>query len=392
MKLHEHQAKAHLAGYGVRIPRGRVARTPDEARRAAQEIGGPVMIKAQIHAGGRGKAGGILRAASSTEVEPLARRLLGQRLVTSQTGPEGRLVRAVLVEEACQVDREYYLGLAVDRVNEAVVLMVSPINGTEIEALVEENPALIIREYADPLVGLQPFQARRAASALGFQGELFKQAVHMILAMERAFMSADAESIEINPLALTREAFLTALDAKIVLDQSALVRHADLARLYDPAESSPLEARAAKSNLNYIKLPGTIGWMANGAGLAMATMDMIQAAAAGGPADFLEIGDRADEGTLSEALQILASDPEVKVVLVNIFGGVIPCDLVANGLVRAVQSATLRVPVVVRLEGVNVEEGWRILRTAGQDIALAVDMFDAVAKAVALSRAGRSAT
>ena len=391
MKLLEHQAKAHLAGCGVRIPRGRVARTPDEARRAAEEIGGPVVIKAQILAGGRGKAGGVLRAASSTEVEPLARRLLGQRLITSQTGPEGRLVRTVLVEEACQVDREYYLGLAVDRMNEAVVLSVSPTDGTEIEALAAENPALIFREVADPLVGLQPFQARRAASALGFQGEIFKQAVHMILAMERAFMSADAESIEVNPLALTREAFLTALDAKLVLDPNALARHPDLARLQDPAEASPLEARAAKSNLNYIKLPGTIGWMANGAGLAMATMDMIQAAA-GGPADFLEIGDRADAGVLTEALQILASDPEVKVVLVNIFAAYGPGEPVANGLVRAIQAASLRVPVVVRLAGLNVDEGRKILRAAGQDVVVAVDMSEAVAKAVALSRGRRPAT
>jgi succinyl-CoA synthetase beta subunit len=391
MKLLEHQAKARLAGCGVRIPRGRVARTPDEARRAAEEIGGPVMIKAQILAGGRGKAGGVLRAASSTEVEPLARRLLGQRLITSQTGPEGRLVRTVLVEEACQVDREYYLGLAVDRMNEAVVLSVSPTDGTEIEALATENPALIFREVADPLVGLQPFQARRAAAALGFQGEIFKQAVHMILAMERAFTSADAESIEVNPLALTREAFLTALDAKLVLDPNALARHPDLARLQDPAEASPLEARAAKSNLNYIKLPGTIGWMANGAGLAMATMDMIQAAA-GGPADFFEIGDRADAGILTEALQILASDPEVKVVLVNIFAAYGPCETVANGLVRAVQAAPLRVPVVVRLAGLNAEEGRKILRGADQDVVVAVDMSEAVAKAVALSRGRRPAT
>jgi succinyl-CoA synthetase beta subunit len=390
MKLLEHQAKVHLAGCGVRIPRGRVARTPDEARRAAEEIGGPVMIKAQIPAGGRGKAGGILRAASPTEVEPLARRLLGQRLITSQTGPEGRLVRTVLVEEACQVDREYYLGFAVDRVSEAVVLSVSPIDGTEIEALAQENPALIFRELADPLVGLQPFQARRAASALGFQGEIFKQAVHMLIAMERAFVSADAECVEVNPLALTREAFLTALDAKVVLDPNALVRHADLARLQDPAEASPLEARAAKSKLNYIKLPGTIGWMANGAGLAMATMDMIQAAS-GGPADFFELGDRPGERVLTEALQILASDPEVKVVLINIFAAFDPGDAIATGLVRAVQAASLRVPVVVRLAGLNVEAGRQILRAAGQDVVVAVDMLEAVARAVALSRGRRPA-
>ncbi|MDH4196130.1 MAG: ADP-forming succinate--CoA ligase subunit beta [Candidatus Aminicenantes bacterium] len=391
MRIYEHQAKTILARFGVPIPAGRVARTPAEARRAAEEIGGPVMLKAQVNAGGRGKAGGILRAGSSTEVEPLSRRLLGQRLVTSQTEPEGRLVRAVLVEEACQVEREYYLGLTVDRVNEAVVLAVSPIDGADIEILAEESPALIFREYADPLVGLQLFQARKAASALGFQGELFKQAIHIIMALERAFMSVDAELVEVNPLALTRQAFLTALDAKVVLDQSALARHPDLAKLQDPAESSPLEVRAAKNKLTYIKLPGTIGWLANGAGLAMATMDMIQAAG-GGPADFLDIGDKADEGSLSEALQILASDPEVTVILVNIFGALIPCDVVAKGLVRAFQATTLRVPLVIRLDGVNGEEGWRILRSAGLDFVISVDMFDAVAKAAALARGGRSAT
>ena len=391
MKLHEHQAKAILARYGVRIPAGRVARTPLEARQAAEEIGGPVIVKAQVNAGGRGKAGGVLRAGSATEVEPLARRLLGQRLVTSQTEPEGRLVRAVLVEEACQVEREYYLGLTVDRANEAVVLAVSPVDGADIEVLAEESPALIFREFADPLVGLQPFQARKAASALGFQGELFKQAIHTIMALERAFVSVDAELIEVNPLALTRQAFLTALDAKIVLDQSALIRHPDLAKLHDPTESSPLEVRATKNKMTYVKVPGTVGWLANGAGLAMATMDMIQAAG-GAPADFLDIGDRTDEESLSEALQILASDPEVKVILANIFGAVIPCDVVAKGLVRALQSTTLRVPFVIRLAGVNVEEGWRILRSAGLDANISVDMPDAVAKAMAFVRGGRQAT
>ncbi len=390
MKLHEYQAKALLAGCGVRIPRGLIARTPAEARRAAEEIGGPVMLKAQIQAGGRGKAGGILRAGSPTEVEPLARRLLGQKLITPQTEPEGRLVRALLVEEASQVEREYYLGLTVDRVQEAVMLTAAPLDGTDIETLAEESPALIFKECADPLVGLQPFQARHAASALGFQGELFKQAVHMIMALERAFISIDAVLMEVNPLALTRQAFLTALDVKVLLDQSALGRHPDLAKLYDPSESSPLEARAAKSRLNYIKLPGTIGCLANGAGLAMATLDMIRATG-GEPADFLAIADEANEEAVSEALQILASDPEVKVVLVNIFGANTPCDLVADGLVRAIRAAALRVPVLVRLEGVNAGEGRLVLRTAGLEFARAVDMFEAAAKAVSLAGGVRSA-
>jgi succinyl-CoA synthetase beta subunit len=385
MKIHEYQAKQILARHGVRIPRGEVAATPAEARTAAEKIGPRVVLKAQIHAGGRGKGGGIKLVASPAEAERLAGEMIGMTLRTPQTGPEGRLVQRLLVEEALDIARELYLGLVIDRAAEAVVVMASTEGGMEIEKVAAETPERIFKEYVSPIVGLQAFQARSLAFRLGLEGETHKKAVHFILGLAGAFAATDASLAEINPLLVTRQGEVLALDAKMNFDDNALARHPEIRDLRDLAEESPLEVEASKYNLNYIKLDGDVGCMVNGAGLAMATMDIVKYAG-GRPANFLDVGGGVTEEAVTNAFRILVSDPDVKGALINIFGGIVRCDLIANGVVKAARALGTRIPVVIRLEGTNVEQGKAILRESGLAFHAADGMKDAAARIVALVR------
>ena len=385
MKIHEYQAKQILARFGVAVPRGEVAETPDEARAAAEHLGGTVVVKAQIHAGGRGKAGGVKLAASPDEAERLAREMLGKKLITAQTGPEGRLVRRLLVEEGLAVEREFYLGAVLDRATARPAFIASSEGGVEIEAVAAEHPEKILNEAVDPAVGFQAFQARKLAFGLGLRAEQVNEAAKFLANLYRAFEATDASLAEINPLVTTRDNRVLALDAKMNFDDNALYRHPEIRELRDLNEEDPLEIKASDFKLNYIRLDGSVGCMVNGAGLAMATMDIIQYAG-GRPANFLDVGGGANEEQVRHGFEIILSDSHVKAVLINIFGGIMRCDIVASGVVAAVKALGTKAPVVVRLEGTNVELGQKILRESGLNFTVANGMKDAAEKVVALAR------
>jgi len=389
MKVHEFQAKSVLAGFGVPVPRGDVADSPSAARAVAERLGSPVVVKAQIHAGGRGLAGGIKTAATPAEAETSAASLLGSVLVTPQTGPRGKRVRLVLVEEAVDAARELYLSLAVDPSREAVVIMASAGGGVGIEEAAALAPGFLYKEYVPAGGRLQDSQGRGIASALGLEGKTFEQGVKVVTALYRAFEATDASLVEINPLAVTRQGDLLALDARMTFDDNALGRRPDVRALRDPGEESPLEVEASRSNLSYVKLDGDVGCMVNGAGLAMATMDLIQQAG-GRPANFLDVGGGVTEAAAADAFKILASDPGVKGALINIFGGIVRCDTIAAGVVKAARETGARIPIVVRLEGTNAGEGKAILRASGLAFHQADGMRAAAEKIVSLvSASGR---
>jgi succinyl-CoA synthetase beta subunit len=387
MKIHEYQAKAILKDYGVPVPRSIVARTPDEAEAAARELGTDVVVvKAQIHAGGRGKGGGVKLARSPEEARQLAEQMLGMMLVTHQTGPEGREVKTLLIEEGLPIDKEFYLGITLDRVTGRNVFMASSAGGMDIEKVAAETPHLILKETIDPAVGLRGFQARKLAFGLGIPNELINQDAKFMLSLYDAYEKIDASLVEINPFLLTKDGRLIALDAKVNFDDNALYRHKDFAELRDLNEEEPLEIEASKYDLNYIKLDGNIGCMVNGAGLAMATMDIIKLAG-GEPANFLDVGGGASQERVEQAFKILLADENVKAVLINIFGGIVRCDMVANGVVAAAKNLGVSIPIVARLEGTNVEEGRRVLRESGINIQTAEGMSDAAEKVVSAASA-----
>ncbi len=364
MKIYEYQAKGLFRTYGIAVPNGAVARSPQEAVEAGKDIGTvPLVIKAQIHAGGRGKAGGIKIIDNLEEVAEVASRLLGARLVTPQTGAEGRPVSSLLIEEMLRVDREFYIGLTIDRARASVVLLGSTEGGMDIEKAAE-TPEKVLSEWIDPGVGLRPFQVSRFCYALGLDGKVMKQMSAVVGGMYRLFVDKDCSHVEINPLVLTQEGRLVALDGKINFDDNALFRHPDVASLRDPSQEDPLEVEASRQNLNYIKLRGSVGCMVNGAGLAMATMDLIKLTGAE-PANFLDVGGGATEEMGRAGLRILISDPDVRVVFINIFGGILRCDTLAKGVTEAARELDIRAPVVIRLEGTNVELGRQILAESG---------------------------
>jgi succinyl-CoA synthetase beta subunit len=384
MNIHEYQAKEILKKYGVAVPGGKVAFTPEEAEAIAREMGGDVfVVKAQIHAGGRGKGGGVKLAKSPEEVRELASKMLGMRLVTHQTGPEGKIVHRVLIAEGVDIERELYLGIVLDRSASKLVVMGSTEGGVEIEKVAEETPELIFKEYIEPQIGMQPFQARRLAFKLGLTGAQIKHGTKFILALYNAFVDTDASLAEINPLVVTKSGEVVALDAKISFDDNALYRHPDIAAMRDTNEEDPLEVRASEHHLNYIKLDGNVGCMVNGAGLAMATMDIIKLAG-GEPANFLDVGGGANVETVRNGFEIILSDPNVKAVLVNIFGGIVRCDRVAKGIMEAAKSIDLKVPLVVRLEGTNAEEARKMLSESDMNFQVASSLQEAAEKVVAL--------
>ncbi len=389
MKIHEYQGKAILSKYGVPTPRGEVVFTPDEARAAAQKLGTPVVVvKAQIHAGGRGKAGGVKLAKSPEQAAEIAKSMIGMKLITPQTGPGGRIVKRLLIEEGLDIRRELYLGVVIDRAVAAPVFMASSAGGMEIEEVAHSNPDAILRETINPAIGLQPFQARKLAFGLGLSGDAISNATPFFQALYRAVIETDASLAEINPLIVTGDGKLVALDAKMTFDDNALYRHKELKELRDLDEEDPLEVEASKFNLNYIKLDGTIGCMVNGAGLAMATMDIIKLAG-GSPANFLDVGGGANAEQVKNAFRILMSDQEVRGVFINIFGGILRCDVLANGVVAAARELGIKVPVVVRMEGTNVELGKQILVDSGLNLTIAADMKDGAEKIVRLAGSAR---
>ncbi|HOL73978.1 MAG TPA: ADP-forming succinate--CoA ligase subunit beta [Bryobacteraceae bacterium] len=385
MKIHEYQAKAILAQYGVPVPRGEVARSVEEVERAAKDIGGTVVIKAQIHAGGRGKGGGVKLAKNANEAVEIAKKMLGMRLITPQTGPEGRVVQRVLVEQTVPIEREFYLGIVLDRAQGKPVFMASAAGGMEIEEIAAKNPELILKEAIEPGIGLAPFQARKLAYGIGFPAESAPAAVKAMIALARAYEAIDASLAEINPFILSADHKVFALDAKINLDDNALFRHKNLIELRDLHEEDPLEVEASRFGLNYIKLDGNVGCMVNGAGLAMATMDIIKHAG-GNPANFLDVGGGANEEQIRNAFRILITDRSVRAVLINIFGGILRCDVLAAGVVAAAKELKVSVPVVVRMEGTNVEMGRKILTDSGLNFTVADGMKDAAEKVVRLAQ------
>jgi succinyl-CoA synthetase beta subunit len=385
MKIHEYQAKKILAQHGVQIPRGEVTDDPSKALEIAEKVGPRVVVKAQVHAGGRGKGGGIKLAGNPQEAEKIAREMIGMTLVTPQTGPEGKLVRRILIEEALDIDRELYVGIVIDRAKEAPVVMASPEGGVEIEKVAAESPELIFKEYIHPGIGFLSFQARNLAFKLGLEGTTFKQGVQFIRDLYKAFEATDASLAEINPLLITKQGAVLALDAKMNFDDNALPRHSDIQEMRDLEEEELLEAEASKFNLNYIKLDGNVGCMVNGAGLAMATMDIIMHSGSM-PANFLDVGGGVSEEAVMNAFKILVSDKDVKAALINIFGGIVRCDLVANGIVKAAKEMGLKVPMVVRLEGTNVERGKKILEESGLSFHNAESMKEAAEKVVLLAK------
>ncbi|HZI79713.1 MAG TPA: ADP-forming succinate--CoA ligase subunit beta [Vicinamibacterales bacterium] len=386
VKIHEYQAKAVLARYGVPVPRGEVAFSPSEAADIARRLGGDVsVVKAQIHAGGRGKGGGVKLARSIGEVEQLTKDMLGMTLVTHQTGPEGKKVGRVLIEEGLQIDRELYLSIVVDRASASPVVIASAAGGMDIEEVAASHPEQILREAIDPGVGVVPFQARKLAFGMGLDGAAANKFAKVLAAIYTAFIETDASMMEINPLILTKSGDLLALDAKVTFDDNALYRHVDLKEFRDLSEEDPLEVEASKFSLNYIRLDGNIGCMVNGAGLAMATMDIIKLAG-GEPANFLDVGGGANAEQIRNAFKILMSDANVKAVLINIFGGILRCDVLAAGVVAAVKELSVDVPIVVRMEGTNVEEGKRILRESGLKFSTADSMGEAAETVVAQAK------
>ncbi|MBI4466858.1 MAG: ADP-forming succinate--CoA ligase subunit beta [Acidobacteria bacterium] len=385
MKIHEYQAKQIFARTGVPIPRGEVAATPQEAAAVAARLGGEVVVKAQIHAGGRGKGGGIRKAATPPEAEKHAADILGKPLVTPQTGPRGRIVQRLLVEETLAIARELYLGLVVDRALARVVVMASTAGGMDIEEVAREKPEAILKAAVDPGTGLSSFQARKLAFGLGLEGNEVAQAGKLLASLYRVFLETDASLVEVNPCIVTRDGRLVALDAKINFDDNALFRHPELRELRDLDEEEPLEIEASKHALNYNKLDGNVGCMVNGAGLAMSTMDIIQLAG-GRPANFLDVGGGASAEQIREAFKILVADKSVRAVLINIFGGILRCDRLATGVVEAARELHLSVPIVVRMEGTNVKKGREILRKSDLNFTVAADMKDAADKVVRLAR------
>ena len=385
MKIHEYQAKSVLARFGVPVPRGEVAFTPAEAVDAAKRLGGRVtVVKAQIHAGGRGKGGGVKIARSSDEVEQFAKQLIGMTLVTHQTGPEGRKVGRVLVEEGLEIERELYLSILIDRASASPVIIGSAAGGMDIEEVAAKEPEKILREHINPGTGIVAFQGRKLAFGMGLSAGPANKLVKLLDAIYKAFIETDASMIEINPLILTKGGDLLALDAKVTFDDNALYRHPDLRELRDIGEEDPLEVEASTFSLNYIRLDGNIGCMVNGAGLAMATMDIIKLAG-GEPANFLDVGGGANAEQIKNAFRILMADKNVKAVLINIFGGILRCDVLAQGVIAAVTELGVRVPIVVRMEGTNVEEGKRMLRESTLSFTTADSMGEAAEKVVALA-------
>jgi succinyl-CoA synthetase beta subunit len=384
MKIHECQAKAILAKYNVPVPRGEVAFTVAETEAAAKKIGGSVVVKAQIHAGGRGKGGGVKVAQNAEEAAAIAEKILGMRLVTHQTGPEGRIVNRLLIEETLPIERELYLGIVLDRVQGKPVFMASAAGGMEIEEVAAKSPELILKETIEPGFGLTPFQARKLAFGIGIPAASANAGAAAMGALAKAYLATDASLAEVNPFILTRDAKVCALDAKINFDDNALFRHKELLDLRDLNEEDPLEVEASKFGLNYIKLDGTVGCMVNGAGLAMATMDIIKYAG-GSPANFLDVGGGATAEQVKNAFRILLTDKNVKAVLINIFGGILRCDTLATGVVAAARDLNIQVPVVVRMEGTNVELGRKILAESGLNFTVAENMRDAAEKVVRLS-------
>src|SRR6266571_1295844 len=385
MKVHEYQAKEILRRYGVPTPRGVVVDNPEEARLAAKELGGRVVVKAQIHAGGRGKGGGVKLAKDADEAAELTKKMIGMNLVTHQTGPEGRVVQKVLIEEALNIDKELYLGITLDRRIGMPVIMASKQGGMEIEEVAERDPSAIHREPIDAVLGAQPFQARAVANAFGLTGDAYKKCVDFVQKLMRCYIEMDASLAEINPLLVTKEGDVLALDCKMNFDDNALFRHKDVVEMRDLNEEDPLEVEASKFGLNYIKLDGNVGCMVNGAGLAMATMDIIKLAG-GEPANFLDVGGGASAEQVANAFRIILSDKNVKAVLINIFGGIMRCDIIAKGVVAAVTEMGLSIPVVVRLEGTNVELGKQILRESGLAVTPAEGLADAAQRAVEATR------
>ena len=386
MKIHEYQAKALLAKYGVPVPQGEVVFSAADAAAAATRLGGgTVVVKAQIHAGGRGKGGGVKVVKNPDEARAAAEKIIGMNLVTHQTGPSGQKVQRVLIEQGLKIQRELYLGLVLDRTTERLVLMVSSEGGVEIEKVAEETPEKIFKEHIHPGLGLTAYQTRKLAFALGLQGPQVAAAGKMMTALYNAFVATDASLLEINPLIVTEDGSLLALDAKMNFDDSALYRHAEFKELRDISEEEPLEVEASKFSLNYIKLDGTIGCMVNGAGLAMATMDIIKLAG-GEPANFLDVGGGANAEQIKNAFRILMADKAVKAVLINIFGGILRCDVLAEGVIAAVKDLGVPVPIVIRMEGTNVDQGKRMLKESGLNFQTADDMNEAAQKVVAAAR------
>jgi succinyl-CoA synthetase beta subunit len=389
MKIHEYQAKAIIQKFGVAVPRGEVAMTREEAEVAAKNLLGAgasgVVVKAQIHAGGRGKGGGVKIAKSAEEAGEIAARMLGMKLVTHQTGPEGKTVHRLLVEETLPIDRELYLGIVIDRAEAKPVFMASAAGGMEIEQVAAENPDAILKEWIDPGVGLLGYQARKLAFGLGLKPEQLNDAVKFMTALYKAFEATDGSLAEINPFITTKDGKLYALDAKFNFDDNALFRHKDLKELRDITEEDPLEVEASKYGLNYIKLDGNVGCMVNGAGLAMATMDTIKYAG-GNPANFLDVGGGANAEQVTHAFEILLSDKNVRAVLINIFGGILRVDTLAQGVVEAAHKTKIQLPIVLRLEGTNVDQGREILKNSGLNFIVAQTMKDAAEKVVAAAK------
>ncbi|MFQ5449196.1 MAG: ADP-forming succinate--CoA ligase subunit beta [Nitrospinaceae bacterium] len=382
MKIHEYQAKEILAKYNVAVPNGILVSDPSEAAKAARKLGTPVtVVKAQIHAGGRGKGGGVKLAKSPEEAEKYARKIIGMTLVTPQTGPEGRLVKKVLVEEGMAIARELYLGIVVDRQTSRVLIMASEAGGMEIEEVAAESPEKIIKEVVDPVIGVKPYLARKIAFALHLQGDALKKMIPFIMNLYTCFVKEDSAMLEINPLVVTEDNRVLALDAKVTIDDNALYRQKHSQEYRDLDEEAPLEVEASKYHLNYIKLDGSIGCMVNGAGLAMATMDIIKHSG-GEPANFLDVGGGANEEMIENGFRILIADSKVRAILINIFGGILRCDILARGVVAATRKLHIQIPVVIRMEGTNMEEGHRILEESGLNFAVANGMKDAARKVV----------
>ena len=382
MKIHEYQAKEILAKYNVAVPNGILVNSASEAKNAAKKLGTDVVVvKAQIHAGGRGKGGGVKLAKSPEQAEKYAAKILGMTLVTHQTGPEGRLVKKVLVEEGMSIDRELYLSIVIDRQTSRVLIMASEEGGMDIEEVAEKTPEKIFKEVIDPVIGVKPYLARKIAFALNLEGDVLKKMVPFIINLYNCFVKEDCDMLEINPLVTTSDNRLLALDAKVNIDDNALYRHKDTLEYRDLDEEDPLEVEASKFHLNYIKLDGNIACMVNGAGLAMATMDIIKHSG-GEPANFLDVGGGADEEMIENGFRILLSDPNVKAIFINIFGGILRCDILARGVVAAAKNLNVQVPIVVRMEGTNMEEGHAILKESGMNFVIGNGMKDGARKVV----------